>query len=55
MSLAELISQLRSAGASYSIDLDGDGTPDVEGGGDGGTVTINCSEPQFSPVPPECS
>ena len=55
MSLAELISQLRSAGASYSIDLDGDGTPDVEGGGDGGTVTINCSEPQYSPVPPECS
>jgi hypothetical protein len=55
MSLAELISQLRSAGASYSIDLDGDGTPDVEGGGDGGTVTINCSEPQFSPAPPECS
>jgi hypothetical protein len=55
MSLAELISQLRSAGASYSIDLDGDGSPDVEGGGDGGTVTINCSEPQFSPAPPECS
>jgi len=55
MSLAELISQLRSAGASYSIDLDGDGTADVEGGGDGQTVTINCTEPQFSPAPPECN
>ena len=29
MTLAELISQLQSAGATYSIDLDGDGTPDV--------------------------
>jgi hypothetical protein len=55
MSLAELISQLRNAGASYSIDLDGDGSPDVEGGGDGETVTINCSDPQFSPAPPECN
>lgn len=55
MSLAELISQLRNAGASYSIDLDGDGTADVEGGGDGPTVTINCAEPQFSPAPPECN
>ena len=55
MSLAELISQLRNAGASYSIDLDGDGTADVEGGGDGQTVTINCTDPQFSPAPPECN
>ena len=55
MSLAELISQLRNAGASYSIDLDGDGTADVEGGGDGPTVTINCTKPQFSPAPPECN
>ena len=55
MSLAELISQLRNAGASYSIDLDGDGSPDVEGNGGGETVTINCADPQFSPAPPECN
>ena len=29
MTLAELIEQLQEAGATYSIDLDGDGEPDV--------------------------
>ena len=55
MSLSDLITQLQNAGASYSIDLDGDGTPDVEGGDGEPTVVINCDEPQFSPAPPECS
>jgi hypothetical protein len=54
MTLGELIEQLQSAGASYSIDLDGDGAPDVTGEGDGDSVQINCNEPQFSPTPPEC-
>ena len=56
MTLSDLITQLQNAGATYSIDLDGDGTPDVEGG-DGETppIVINCDEPQFSPAPPECS
>jgi len=47
MTLAELIEQLNDAGASYTIDLDGDGTPDVESGD--GEVAINCEAPQFSP------
>ena len=29
MTLADLITELQSAGATYSIDLDNDGTPDV--------------------------
>jgi hypothetical protein len=55
MTLADLITQLQSAGATYSIDIDGDGTPDVEGG-DGTTtpVVIRC-DVSFSPKPPECS
>ena len=55
MTLADLITQLQNAGATYSIDLDGDGAPDVEGGEGEPTVVINCDEPQFSPAPPECS
>ena len=56
MTLSDLITQLQNAGATYSIDIDGDGTPDVEGGdGDGPTIAINCDKPQFSPKPPECS
>jgi hypothetical protein len=54
MTLSELIEQLQSAGASYSIDLDGDGTPDVEGGDGESMLTINCDSAQFSPQPPEC-
>ncbi len=56
MTLSDLITQLQNAGATYSIDLDGDGNPDVEGGdGTTPTVAINCDKPQFSPKPPECS
>ena len=44
MSLSDLIEQLQEAGASYSIDLDGDGEPDV---GDGDGVLIVCDG--FSP------
>ena len=43
MTLAELISQLQSAGATYSIDLDGDGTPDVSS--DEITVDASTEEP----------
>ena len=55
MTLAALIEQLQSAGATYSIDLDGDGTPDASGG-DGTTpaVAITCEGPTFSPKPPQC-
>ena len=49
MTLAELIEQLNDAGASYSIDLDGDGEADVESGDGETDVVINCNEPQFSP------
>ena len=56
MTLSDLITQLQNAGATYSIDLDGDGNPDVEGGdGTTPTVAINCDKPQFTPKPPECS
>ena len=56
MTLAALIQQLKSAGATYSIDLDGDGTADASGG-DGTTpvVEITCEGPMFSPKPPQCS
>jgi hypothetical protein len=54
MTLGELIEQLRNAGATYSIDLDGDGEVDVTGEGGGELVTINCNSAQFSPAPPEC-
>ena len=55
MTLAALIEQLQSAGATYSIDLDGDGTPDASGG-DGTTpaVAIVCEGPVFGPKPPSC-
>ena len=55
ISLADLITQLQSAGATYSIDLDGDGEPDVSGDGGGETVEIDCDGPLFSPAPPACS
>lgn len=55
MTLGQLISTLNAAGASYSIDLDGDGTVDVEGGDGTDPVAINCDGPQFSPTPPECN
>jgi hypothetical protein len=56
MTLAALIEQLQGAGATYSIDLDGDGTPDASGGdGTTPTVAITCEGPMFSPKPPQCS
>ena len=55
MTLADLIAQLQSAGAAYSIDLDGDGTADVSGDGDGETVVITCEDVAFSPKPAECN
>lgn len=53
MSLADLIAQLRNAGASYSISFDGVEVASEEGEGE--TIVINCDGPQFSPAPPECS
>lgn len=53
MSLADLIAQLRSAGASYSISFDG--VEVATGDGDGEAIVIDCNKPQFSPAPPECS
>lgn len=56
MSVADLIDMLDAGGASYSIDLDGDGTPDYTGGNGGGeTVYVNCNAVQFSPKPPVCT
>lgn len=54
MTLAELISQLNAAGATYSIDVNGDGTPDVTGDGEGAEVKINCGS-TFGPLPSECT
>ena len=51
MSLSDLITQLQQSGAAYSIDLDGDGEPDVEGG-DGEETRIICDG--FSPAIPNC-
>ena len=53
MTLADLIAQLQAAGASYSIDLDGDGVADVSEDNGGQTVTIDCSF-VFSPQNPNC-
>jgi len=56
MTLKELITELNNAGAAYSIDLDGDGTPDVSGGSDAtstATVEVNCAS-TFGPLPPQC-
>jgi len=47
MTLAELIQQLQDAGATYSIEVDG---VEVAGGeGEGESLTIDCTQPQFSP------
>lgn len=56
MSVSDLISMLNSQGASYSIDVDGDGTADYTGGNGGTeTVYVNCDAVQFSPKPPVCT
>lgn len=46
MTLAELIQQLQDAGASYSIEVDG---VEVASEGEGETLLIDCTQPQFSP------
>ena len=54
MTLSELITELKSAGATYSIDLNNDGVADVSGGSGKTSVTeINCSL-TFGPTPPQC-
>ena len=54
MTLSELVAELKAAGATYSIDLNDDGVPDVSGG-DGATriVSVNC-DVTFAPRPPQC-
>ena len=42
MTLAELITQLQNAGATYSIDLDGDGEADVSGGDSELDADVSC-------------
>ena len=54
MSLSDLINQLESVNANYSIDLDGDGAPDVVGEGEGAEMKINCGA-TFGPLPPQCT
>ena len=54
MTLSELVTQLKAAGATYSIDLNNDGVPDVSGGDGKARVTeINCAV-TFAPRPPQC-
>ena len=56
MTLKELITELNNAGATYSIDLNGDGTPDVEGGSSATStakVEVSCAV-TFGPTPPQC-
>ena len=54
MTLSELITELKSAGATYSIDLNNDGVPDVSGGtGETKVTEINCAV-TFAPRPPQC-
>ena len=54
MTLAELVTELKNAGATYSIDLNNDGVPDVSGGSGRTEVTeINCAV-TFAPRPPQC-
>ena len=57
MTLKELITELNNAGATYSIDLDGDGVSDVSGGPASASTTsveVNCTS-AFSPLPPQCN
>lgn len=54
MTLSELVAELKSAGATYSIDLNNDGVADVSGGGGKTAVTeINCAA-TFASRPPQC-
>ena len=54
MTLSELVAELKSAGATYSIDINNDGVADVSGGSGKTAVTeINCAV-TFAPLPPQC-
>ena len=54
MTLGELVTELKAAGATYSIDVNNDGVPDVSGGSGVTRVTeINCAV-TFAPRPPQC-
>lgn len=55
VSLADLIASLQAAGAAYSISFDGVEVASGDGDGSTAPVSIDCSEPQFSPAPPECT
>jgi hypothetical protein len=54
MTLSELVTTLKSAGATYSIDLNNDGVADVSGGDGTTSITkIDC-QLTFGPTPPQC-
>jgi hypothetical protein len=53
-SLGSIIEYLQGLGQPYSLTLDGEVYSSSEEG-EGETITIDCSLPQFSPAPPECS
>jgi len=54
MTLSELVTTLKSAGATYSIDLNNDGVADVSGGDGTTSITkIDC-QVTFGPTPPQC-
>ena len=54
MTLGELVTTLKSAGAAYSIDLNNDGVADISGGDGTTSVTeVDCSL-TFGPTPPQC-
>lgn len=52
MTLDSLLAFLAGTGKAYELTI-GSTTYTVDG--DGEPITIDCSEPQFSPAPPECS
>ena len=54
MTLGELVTELKAAGAAYSIDLNNDGVADVSGGsGRVGVTDVSC-QLTFGPTPPQC-
>ena len=52
--LGSIIQYLQGLGQPYSLTLDGEVYSSSQEG-EGETITIDCSKPQFSPAPPECS
>jgi hypothetical protein len=54
MTLGELVTELKAAGATYSIDVNNDGVADVTGGsGKVGVTDVSC-QLTFGPTPPQC-